>query len=521
MKLLLDLPPELLIWTVSSLDPVKDRRTLYNLCLTSKALRPVAQPVLFSIFAHYDERREKHCEDELVPFSTPKLPLFQFARTLILRPDLAHKVQTLDTSAIRCHEFDGRDEVTDEDFDILTQAVLGMSSAASWQEYLRNFDLNACIGLLICLLPKLETFRFAVTEFNTAIAEESLSYLESWPGSVVQGTARPSPFSSLRSLHITGTGETYAFSNAFDLNIIGPILSLPTLEIFEAENCFRDDKYEWTAETFQCPARSLNISTLTFTNSAVSRAYMERLIAGCRSLRKFEYQRRKDTGSLGYPLRPCSLDEICSALQSHAASLWQVGLTIDEVEDFNLNLESCQYLKTLRLWVYGGSALRAQPLPQSLEQLWLRGNHPEVEDVFSILDFPLQKRRLPSFATIEVDATDFGSIVPSDFEHGDWSDACCRPPLTELETLKMYYTWKEAWLDGTDIELVFLNEPRFPNFDSSYVPSPEGLQIFQKIQDEGVSVNSSYSSDEDEEITHLQTCRFVQRKHDSKEDCHT
>ncbi|KAF2809698.1 uncharacterized protein BDZ99DRAFT_571467 [Mytilinidion resinicola] len=414
---------------------------------------------MFSVFAYVGERPEKRHKGETIG-SAPELPLFQFARTLILRPDLALKVKTLDTSTFYYDEIDYSDEVTDEDLDILTQAVvqLGMPDAETWQESPMNFERTAGIALLNCLLPNVQAFHFTITE-------ESLSYLESWASFASnQRAPRPAPFSSLKSLHITGFFDVFDNLNGFHLNQIGPILSLPTLEIFAVENCFWDFDFDsGTVDTFQCPAGSLKISTIALTTGVVSTACMKTLVAGCRSLEKFEETRSmQDLEYFGYDVTSCGVNGICSALHSHAASLREVRLSICETGEYILDLESCQRLKTLGLW------------------LWLRGNCRQVEVMIIKLDIRSQKRMTPSFASIVVDTAEFRSPI-SDYS----SDSA---PPTEEETLKLYYTWKEDWLNGTDIELVFLNNSLFPDFDNSYVPSPEGLKVLQKIQDEGVTV---------------------------------
>ncbi|KAH0174499.1 glycoside hydrolase, partial [Aureobasidium melanogenum] len=198
---MVSLPPEILLNVVSQVsdeyremafDSAKDeiavmKRTLMNLCLSSKIFYTVAQPVLHRIFSNSNELDEYTDEDRL-PRKTGSRTYRQttrtenFIRTLIQRPDLADGVED-----IKLEDFQNNDVPCDFDttmlpFDpLLGDLFMGASMVVprpspglvrqwlgdeedgrriqewqdDWRDELQTGGRNAQIALLFILTPNL------------------------------------------------------------------------------------------------------------------------------------------------------------------------------------------------------------------------------------------------------------------------------------------------------------------------------------------------------------------------------
>lgn len=104
MAKLLDLPTELLLLILSHFDHFMYKYELQSLCISSKRLYSIAQPLLYRDFV-----REVNCQC-CHKIGTPPgriIPLVLFTRTLISRPDLA--------SCVRSAAFDNSENVFDDE----------------------------------------------------------------------------------------------------------------------------------------------------------------------------------------------------------------------------------------------------------------------------------------------------------------------------------------------------------------------------------------------------------------------
>lgn len=91
MSLLLDLPIDLLLLIISAID---SRSTLRELSFACKILRMFAQQELFSVFSD----KLFPTNGEALGIQNPRAPdsLLLFTRTIILRPDLAFRIKSIE-----------------------------------------------------------------------------------------------------------------------------------------------------------------------------------------------------------------------------------------------------------------------------------------------------------------------------------------------------------------------------------------------------------------------------------------
>lgn len=156
----LDLPPELL----SSILEFLPRQDLIPLCLVSKALCCISQPVLFS--------RIKFGWDK---DSTP--PIVSLLECIIRRPDLAARVKELNLSGATdfFELFVGKPppKITLpsdlNQLDLLSLAIesTGVAFDSLWIQELRDGTMDAFVALLVAKLPDLKTLHILYNLFNT------------------------------------------------------------------------------------------------------------------------------------------------------------------------------------------------------------------------------------------------------------------------------------------------------------------------------------------------------------------
>ncbi|OBR04203.1 F-box domain protein [Colletotrichum higginsianum IMI 349063] len=121
------------------------RTTLFNLCLTSKALRRVAQPVLFHRFLHHDNRHWQ------TPRTGLTLRLFELLRTIDERPSLAGLLRCVDINAFErnctcCRR--GSEPITPEQNGLVTRLASKTGLAFETAE-LELHDLPECLIQLL------------------------------------------------------------------------------------------------------------------------------------------------------------------------------------------------------------------------------------------------------------------------------------------------------------------------------------------------------------------------------------
>ncbi|KAL4802616.1 hypothetical protein BDV18DRAFT_164019 [Aspergillus unguis] len=277
MARLLDLPNELLILIASYFDSYMWKNELKSLCLTSKLLCSVSQPMLYTQFI-----REVQCQccQKTGPPSGRIVPLVLFIRTLITRPDLAGHVRSAHMDAGE-DEFD-RDAILKAYLDAETIKVLASGfqelqedDRARWFMEAVSMMSNPCFVLFASLVPNLE--RLALT-----LEEEGMDGLEPlftvWSSSGIE-----QPY--LRNLKSLGIWDL-SHSESDSLHCISHAMTLPQLEYFAliglnggADGC----------PYFDFEPGSLNISNLHLLDACLDADSLETIVAGCKCLEFFTY----------------------------------------------------------------------------------------------------------------------------------------------------------------------------------------------------------------------------------------
>lgn len=168
---LLDLPIELVYYTISKVDVHDNRVALYNLCLTSRALRNVVQPVLFGDFCFHKVQPKPPVSPSLESPEASKEHLsgtmrrvIQFATAIIRRPDIASKVKHLSLDPWAALPIDITPHLQDSVFSLLLQKVPCFSTpSAEWREKLQEHGLYTFIR---CLHSISRLFALSISSFQ-------------------------------------------------------------------------------------------------------------------------------------------------------------------------------------------------------------------------------------------------------------------------------------------------------------------------------------------------------------------
>ncbi|KAF2872525.1 hypothetical protein BDV95DRAFT_593881 [Massariosphaeria phaeospora] len=197
---LLDPPAELLHHALSYFDSGNEmgREALYNLCLASRILRDIAQPILFShleIFKIEIENKPDaiHCTDE----HAFKRQLVLFLRTVIERPDLATRVLTV--NLLFGHKLTNRlNEFLqpDEDRVFSEAAAKSVLDASAWNT---QFPSRGLLPLLALLFRRLRNLQNVVLQTIDDVYDPTVSL------PVTDDLQQLLP--SIKKLHLVGSPE--------------------------------------------------------------------------------------------------------------------------------------------------------------------------------------------------------------------------------------------------------------------------------------------------------------------------
>ncbi|OJJ53311.1 hypothetical protein ASPSYDRAFT_136828 [Aspergillus sydowii CBS 593.65] len=248
MAKLLDLPTELLLLILSHFDHFMYKYELQSLCISSKRLYSIAQPLLYRDFV-----REVNCQC-CHKIGTPPgriIPLVLFTRTLISRPDLA--------SCVRSAAFDNSENVFDDED--VCEVEFG---ADTFKVLATGFHM-----------PNLERLKLT-------IGEEGLYDLEplftQWhTNNPAQPYLRNLKSVVIRDLTLTESGSMV------DLDYIQ---ELPHLEEFTLINLNGDAE---GCPLFEIQLETLNISSLSLLEACLDTESLTAIVDGCRCLKHFSY----------------------------------------------------------------------------------------------------------------------------------------------------------------------------------------------------------------------------------------
>jgi hypothetical protein len=308
------LPNEMIDQIILCLDSVSDRHTLLDLCLTSKASRITAQPVLFSKFSFEGERVERK-RDELTRiffFHSPsKEQLLLFTRSVILRPDLA--LQVKDLSIAVCEE-DLSDKATwnastsevDMEIFITAARAVRIPTRVEWIYELRKKKLEAFLALLVLQVINID-------RFSLKRGIEPLHNLLNVAFHVVNspnGTQQCRALSSLKELCVS----VVSVSSGLLLNDIGFLMLLPTLRKVRLEQALRNSSgiahhvpgpSVWRPD--ELPHYRPKTSTLDILNSSMDSVALDGLLALCSDLRHLGFHITKDAPRGSDPAWPAEI----------------------------------------------------------------------------------------------------------------------------------------------------------------------------------------------------------------------
>ena len=255
------LPNEILLGIMS----FASEKALYNLCLTSKGLNALAQPILYQTFEQVDN-----------------VPYWPYLRTLIARPDLASQVTDLricDWEDINL-EFSAEAENT----------AKGPGEGKSWKE-VQDVQIARLMShlwegletdehdmgyshsekelvLLLSLTHNLERLSLMLTSADGRL-ERAMEHAKS-----SLKADRPL-LTKLNTLDL----DWWDMEGGFHLDLVSPFLELPSLTTLSADRCVDGPSRE---------PRSLNLQRIRLTSSFLADDEIVKLVRACKALKSFK-----------------------------------------------------------------------------------------------------------------------------------------------------------------------------------------------------------------------------------------
>lgn len=329
-------------------------KTLANLCISSKRLRFIAEPILYSIYVkpiHLCDR-EDHSPSLCPIVHIPNVSLRHFIRTLIERPDLAALVKFVQLRAWETERTLGEELWSFEQarFDVtsippsteLAQKFWDAASELAPAEKppkdlliaLCRGDEDAEIALLLSLLPNVE--KLQITFPNVPMDGYEFFFLHDiTQKSSLRPDIKQGP--RLRTLQKLKQLEVRSFwTDDGDLGLpiypFSAFFCLPELEVFKGRNMLvESDPEEWGE--WSCPQGHSSIRDLHLEDSLISSAAIATLVASCKDLRSLNVSFSRDSNDA----LEFQYFELSEALKRHQHSL--SSLSIDIHDDSNLLVE--------------------------------------------------------------------------------------------------------------------------------------------------------------------------------------
>ena len=224
-------------------DQVEDSNTLFQLCLTSSWIRQLAEPLLYKTFNHSDSRGTK--EDD----KYRRWQLRTFIRTLILRPDLAFRVETVNIGYWEEECFDDDDEPglsgttpqtyeevveTEGGFGVFLEALeaAGLFLEKPLADFLNRGLEEPLIALIFALCPNVQAFSTKAAPFMDYLPDV---FYDMNNGAV--SAYRPGNGSRIRTVSMgTNSMGTNPPSDAMSAPFLDHYWRLPNLETIHSTN---------------------------------------------------------------------------------------------------------------------------------------------------------------------------------------------------------------------------------------------------------------------------------------------
>ncbi|KAL4971490.1 hypothetical protein BDW66DRAFT_163664 [Aspergillus desertorum] len=318
MAKLLDLPNEILLLIFSYFDTFRYKRELQALCLTSKLLCLISQPILYNQFV-----REVHCqcchEDGTPPGRI--VPMILFTRTMVARPDLAARVRAARFDTFETN-FDDED-VCEAEFDsgtfkTLASGLQQLSPHSRAQLFMKAAAMmsNPYLLVLASRMPNLE-------HLELTLGLEGLTDLEPLFTQRAKTTMVEQPYlRNLKSVVIKDMTHTKSASMV-NLHFIMELPHLENLTLMylngDAEGC----------PLFEFEPASLNISYLTLMDACLDADTLTKIMTACKDLKVFNYFGYNFDGKIMTESIQFDPSELVSILEPQKGNLLTVRCNLD------------------------------------------------------------------------------------------------------------------------------------------------------------------------------------------------
>lgn len=326
MVQLLDLPKEILSQCVSYLVPLgemddyedeadeqMDEMDLSNLCLVSRKLRNIAQPLLFSNFedldTHGDLRR-----------------LMAFTKVIISHPELAEHVQSISLTPLVLNPLEPFDrKLPAEDLKLFTKAMRDLQVPSdqenAWLFDLEFRNLSFILALLLSKTPNLRN----LTLPGAFVMLKATDYLF---------TRNPSCLPNLNRLRIEGHPEV-AFS--FGIHMYEKFCSQLPVKTLEVQNGMLTERAfpaSWTPD-------SLSVEDICLTFCDIDRKSITKLLQACKSVKSFVWTNWSEDLQLQDCLSEKTMDfdgnHLHAMLLPHKSTLKNLQLLFGDLWDHDQN----------------------------------------------------------------------------------------------------------------------------------------------------------------------------------------
>ncbi|KAL4772586.1 hypothetical protein BDW60DRAFT_40231 [Aspergillus nidulans var. acristatus] len=318
MAKLLELPNEILLLIFSYFDSFIYKGELQALCLTSKLLYSISQPILYTQFV-----REVHCQCCHKEGTPPGriVPMVLFTRTIVARPDLASRVRAASFDTFET-DFDDADVCgTEFDFDTFKTLASGfqqLSPSSRVQLFIKAAAMmsNPYLLVLTSRMPNLE-------HLELRLGPEGLTDLEPLFTRWARTTMVEQPYlRNLKSVVLRDMTHTQSLS----MINVDFVMELPQLEDFtiiylngEAEGC----------PPFEFEPASLNISCLTLKEACLDAKALKRIMTACKNLKVFNYFGHNFDGKNMAETVQFDPSELVSILETQKDNLLTVRCNLD------------------------------------------------------------------------------------------------------------------------------------------------------------------------------------------------
>ncbi|PYI21121.1 hypothetical protein BO86DRAFT_205126 [Aspergillus japonicus CBS 114.51] len=270
------LPTEIVLDILSCIRGPRGVRTLLNLCLTSRRLRDITQPLLFNVLYKYVFDYDK---EVYVKRASRIGPLLAFARTLALRPDLGERLLHLCVNANHSPSDSSGQwpaAARNETIGVLNGIIHQMQIPCKldYVTAINGARINPLIVIIVALAPNLENI-------DIVSGREGLSCLR--PLYLPGPDGKPPYLSSLKSLHLK---DKYKMRHPTMPEVVD-LMCLPSLKEFSLTFC---DGNGSGCPNFELPPGSFKFSELHLIRASLDATRLTNIMRACDHLEVLIYE---------------------------------------------------------------------------------------------------------------------------------------------------------------------------------------------------------------------------------------